>query len=150
MWHAFNMFMKDGNLFPENVTLKETMKSLSFVTVMAMPGARDQVRYTFSHPTFLEYFTALNLTILPLNEQLAYISRYTYRHKDKLSKVQQFYFGLIGDVYQHNNPAVAYPLRQIFTGMRQRSICEQFEIGWTERAVEELLQAINLVKRSVI
>lgn len=157
---AFNMLMKDGDLFPENVTLKATMKSLSFVTVMAMPGARDQVRYTFSHPTFLEFFAALHLTVLPLNEQLAYVSRYTYRHKYKLSKVQLFYFGLIGDVHQHNSTVVAYPLRQIFTGMRQRSSCEQFEsklvheiiyeIGWTERAVWELLQAINLVKNSVI
>lgn len=152
--------MKDGDLFPENVTLQEIMNNLSFVTVMAIPGTSDQVRYTFSHPTFLEYFAALHLTTLPPNEQLAYISRYTYRYRYKMSKVQQFYFGLTSNIHQHNTSAVSYPLKQVFTGIGPRSICEylkshqvydvMYEVGWTGRASRELLQSIKLLKTSVV
>ena len=154
------MLMKDGDLYPENVTLQEIMNNLSFVTVMAIPGTSDQVRYTFSHPTFLEYFAALHLTTLPPNEQLAYISRYTYRYRYKMSKVQQFYFGLTSNIHQHNTSAVSYSLKQVFTGIGPRSICEylkshqvydvMYEVGWTGRASRELLQSMKLLKTSVV
>jgi hypothetical protein len=75
---AYDTIFKDQNFFPNIKAMKAHINQLSFVGVASVPGSENRVKYTFSHPTFLEFFAALHLITLPPNEQLAFITAYQH------------------------------------------------------------------------
>ena len=88
-----------------------------------MPGPKSQVKFTFSHPTFLEFFTSLHVTTLSLNEQLAFITVSQFYNKQNYHLEQgalyckmfvQLYYGLVGDKFHDNIPDAAPFLKQMF------------------------------------
>ena len=70
---AYDTVFKNQTSFPDIKATKDHISQLSFVGVTSVPGSESRIKFTFSHPTFLEFFAALHLTTLPLNEQLAFI-----------------------------------------------------------------------------
>ena len=108
---AFKMIFEGVNFFPKMPRTLKTIRKLGFVNAIPVPRQKskkhfqiesEKVRFEFSHQTFQEFFAAVHLTTLPMNEQLAFIS---VKKQEILgfstisSMVAQFYFGLIGDIF---------------------------------------------------
>ena len=94
---AFDILFKQDYLFPEHPEkIQRHLKALGFLQIEVEPSTSDQVRYTFSHPTFLEFFAILHLTTLPMKEQLVYINLYGRECKNNLLSL---YFELMLDLH---------------------------------------------------
>ena len=116
---AYDTVFNDQNFFPDIKDIKDHINQLSFVGVTSVPGSR--VKFTFSHPTFLEFFVALHLTTLPLNEQLAFITARFHviplrLREHILSHVMtvKVYLGLVGDKFHYNTSGATPFLKQLF------------------------------------
>ena len=102
---AFDMLFKQIGLFHEHPEIEEKIKNLGFLKIEREHSTGDQARYTFSHPTFLEFFAVLHITTLSPNEQLVYMTMYGRQCKDNLITL---FFELVVDLY---------PERALETGM---------------------------------
>ena len=69
---AFKMQFEHEDEFPDIIKINENINKLGFVNITKIKSVQDQVRYTFFHPTFLEFFAAIHLLRLP-QEQLFYL-----------------------------------------------------------------------------
>ena len=98
---AFQMVFNGRNTFPEYHDVKLNIRNLGFVDIIKEDTIwdPDQVRYVFSHPTFLEFFAALHLTSLSREEQKYYVALYGKGWSFSYSDFWNFFFGLIGDFY---------------------------------------------------
>ena len=92
---AFDILFKQVYLFPDHPEIQINLKALGFLQIEVEPSSSDEVRYTFSHPTFLEFFAVLHLTTLPKQKQLVYINLYG-RCKNSLLSL---YFELMLDLH---------------------------------------------------
>lgn len=79
---AFNMVFEP--LLPIYVrsTLLEKMKDLGFVSTTSENSLTDDIKVSFSHPTFTEFFAALHLITLPQNDQLFHVQNPTIKKKN--------------------------------------------------------------------
>ena len=167
---AFEMLFNKITDFPEDpsIKLRQSINSLSFVDIEEVDSTADEVRYSFSHPTFLEFFAAAHLTTLSQEEQLYYITgdflgSFTFKF------VWQFFFGLMGDFYINHHSALSTLLRrfsvhysdstQHTVPTRNRYGCPSehtfslsndlfeyaHEIGWEKRDYERLLELAGVV-----
>ena len=85
---AFEMHFEHRNTFPEYRDVNADIRKLGFVDIIKADNIHDEVRYIFSHHTFLEFFAALHLTTLPQEKQDHYMESYVCKHK--LSQVWDF------------------------------------------------------------
>ncbi len=140
--------------------MKDYINQLSFVGVASVPGSESRVKYTFSHPTFLEFFAALHLTTLALNEQLAFITAYQYLSQGSyVGKLYfqkdwtrfmyvEFYIGLVGDKFHYNTSAATPFLKQLFLKSSVNSrLCFTYKwvedtIGWTTQQYRNVIDSV--------
>ena len=101
---AFEMLFKHRHLFSDHPEIQRNLKTLNFLGIKVEPSTSDQVRYSFSHPTFLEFFAVLHLLTLTQNEQLRFINLYGRECKNNLVTL---YFELIADLYPDSIPQAA-------------------------------------------
>ena len=73
---AFEMIFKHKSKFPDYIEIQNNIRNLGFVSIDKEYDnwEPDQIRYTFRHPTFLEFFAALHLTTLTHDKQIDYIT----------------------------------------------------------------------------
>ena len=155
---AYDMVFKGQDLFPENNDIKEYINQLSFVGITSVPGSKSQVRYTFSHPTFLEFFAALHLTTLPVNEQLAFLAcgdNDTFISKLPLKMHLIFYFGFVGDLFRFNTSAVYPFIKQFFSDKSELILpCSMYNVldrvlGWTSKEYKNAIDSALKAKYSL-
>ena len=112
---AYGMSFKARVLFPDifSDTIKDHINQLSFVGVSSVPGSQSQVKFTFSHPTFLEFFASLHLTTL--FSTFPFSKGYIRYFRDTPQVVHMtFYLGLIGDIFHYNPLGASSVLKQFF------------------------------------
>ena len=122
---AFKMIFEGVTLFPKRPRTIETIRRLGFVDAETVPRQKstkrfqiesENMRFEFSHQTFQEFFAAVHLSTLPIDEQLAFIS---VKKQEILgfstisSMVALFYFGLIGDKFRDNISAASPILAEL-------------------------------------
>ena len=131
---AYDTVFKDQDFFPDTIDKGTTdhINQLSFVGVTTVPGSRSQVRFTFSHTTFLEFLAALHLTTLPLNDQLAFTAANAGYY---MSPHLKFYLGLIGDIFYYNTSGASAILKQYL----YRPYFEFFGLCFAYNKTEELV-----------
>ena len=95
---AFEMAFSGRNTFDYHSTVQSRHEKTGLATVKKLGTkvkGKTQVLYTFSYPTYCDFFAAIYMTTLPLDKQLAYITMYG---KDvAFSNVWLFYFGLLNE-----------------------------------------------------
>ena len=162
---AFEMVFDDRNTFPEYHDVNADIRNLGFVDIIKVGNyILDEVRYVFSHRTFLEFFAALHLTTLPQEKQDHYVESYVYNY-DLSSQVWNFFVGLIAGF---NPSSVSTLLRQIhsvqpayliyYNYYKDIKSCESVidarffkfvqEIGWTGENLGKLLVSSKIVVNS--
>ena len=164
---AFQMVFNGKNTFPEYYDIKASIRSLGFVDIIkedtSWTWGPDQVRYVFSHPTFLEFFAALHLTTLSGEKQSYYIALYADGWSlIYLNELWSFFFGLIGDFNSLDTLSISDLLSQIRVRYTHKisgsSVCDyelemQFfkfvqEMRWTGEALGNLLSSAKVVVNS--
>lgn len=162
---AFEMTFNQKHLFFVDTTDQENINHLGLVSVDGGDAPnREEVKFTFSHPTFMEFFAALHLITLSQSEQRFHVQNPVINRKQG---VIDFYFGLLGDFYannvtavsvplQHYTAAFAFPLKKwehvcpskFYTAYSSLSLRLHQEIGWKGDAYKHLLQSAGIVKSS--
>ena len=146
---AYDIVFKGQDSFQDIFIAKDYINQLGFVGVTSVPGSKSQVKFAFSHPTFLEFFAALHITTLPLNEQLAFITVYQDKGKESymrpyliahqeysLSRVMyvEFYLGLVGNKFHYNISGATPFLKQLFLETSvENGVC--FVYKWVEKNI---------------
>ena len=162
---AFQMIFGDKSTSSDQpeVEIQGNIQKLDFVDVSVVTTRTpNQVKYTFTHPTFLEYFAALHLTTLPLEKQLDYITLYGNVFHD----VWLFYFGLLGDKYILNAAEISLLLKHSSSYYTHKvepntaSVCDfeiktQFlelvqEVNWNGTLLSDLLHSAEVVANSTL
>ena len=162
---AFEMYFEDRNTFPEYHDVNADIRNLGFVDIIKADNIHDEVRYVFSHYTFIEFFAALHLITLPQEKQDHYMDSEPYFGLPIFSQVWNFFVGLIAG-FSPSNSSVSTLLRQIHsvqspflyyydedTKSCKSVIDERFfkfvqEIGWTGEALSNLLVSSEIVVNS--
>ena len=160
---AFQMMFEKKVKFPKDHEVEESVKKLGIVNTTVVGLSKTEIIYTFSHPTFVEFFAALHLVTLSQEEQLEMI-RKSFADKDSLSMIWSFFFGLLDDFYPKNMPWVTVlrhhasyfktqPLQRLSAKVCDFNIKAPLihvlqEIGRTEQALNDLLQSAEIKKDS--
>lgn len=162
---AFEMTFNQQYLFSVDTTDQENIKHLGLVSIAGEDAPnREEIKFAFSHPTFMEFFAALHLITLSQSEQRFHVQNPAIKIRQGLV---DFYFGLLGDFYANNTEAVALPLQhytaafafplnrwehvcpsKFYTAHSSSSLRLHQEIGWKEDAYKRLLQSARIVKNS--
>jgi DNA polymerase III delta prime subunit len=163
---AFKMVFESSSTISVDSTIKKRMEGLGFVSILSENSPSDEVKVSFSHPTFTEFFAALHLITIPQSDQLFHVQNPTIKKKTGLI---DFYFGLLGDFYVNNvsalflplkrySTAFAYPIRKwehicprgYYTAQSSSSLRLHQEIGWKGKAYRDLLHSAGIVTHSSI
>ena len=163
---AFKTIFESSPTVSVDSTIKKKMEGLGFVSIIPENSPSDEVKVSFSHPTFTEFFAALHLITMPQSDQLFHVQNPTIKKKTGLI---DFYFGLLGDFYVNNvsalflplkqySAAFAYPIRKwehicprrYYTAQSSSSLRLHQEIGWKGKAYRDLLQSAGIVTDSSI
>ena len=158
---AFEMFFNQADKFPDRQEINGNIQKLGFVSITKVNSNRDEVMYTFYHPTFKEYFAGIHLLNLR-KEELLYLHIKEREVGYALSQRNNpwlFYFGLIGAHFNEKN---------VSTILKQLSICRIMwdhcvplcydkvafeyipEIGWTGKKLYELLEFTGMIVNSTL
>ena len=158
---AFDMLLKQKDRFPEYREINRNIKKFGFVNVTKLSSTQDEVKYTFYHSTFVEYFAAIHLLNLPQEERLyLYVKEQSERQVNH--NLWLFFFGLIGEHYNENYNLSAI-LRQFDMYNSEQEI-EQFppycqngnvlkyieEIQMKGNKLSELLTSAGIVVNSTL
>ena len=156
---AYEMIFNGTDTFPDHKKVNSDINKLGFVSITEVASNGNQVRYTFHHPTFLEFFAAIHL--LDLNqEELEQLYLYIKEHQQGMVYQRNspwlFYFGLMGAHYRDDD--VSAILRQLSVYGRTRyPYCydEQIfeyvqEIGWTSEKLNWLLDSAGIIVNSTL
>ena len=153
---AFEMFFNRVYKFPDRQEINCNINKLGFVNVTKVDTNGDEVKYTFYHPTFQEFFVAIHLLSLKQDELLyLHIKKSIWRENNPWL----FYFGLIGAHYSEEN--VSAILKQLSINRWMSESCAPFcyetitfkrvhEIGWTGKKLDELLESAGIVANSTV
>ena len=158
---AYDTVFNNQNFFPDIKAIKDHINQLSFVGVTSVPGSESRVKFTLSHPTFLEFFAAFHLTTLPLNEQLAFITarcltsrKYIYSLSHEMINME-FYLSLVGDKFHYNTSGATPFLKQLFrkSGI-DNGVCFIYKwveevLGWTTQQFRNAIDSIFKANYSV-
>ena len=124
---AFKMHFNKQLTFPEpKLNFKNIIKEFGFVTVTDEGSSSGEVRYEFSHLTFLEFFSALHLTTLPLDQQLHYIL--LYGNDLSSHNVWSFFWGLLGDFSPHFSSIIPQLLKRFSMHYTHQLTLDIFQI----------------------
>ena len=162
---AYDTIFKNQTSFPDIKATKDHINQLSFVGVTSVPGSESRIKFTFSHPTFLEFFAALHLTTLPLNEQLAFVTARFRNHKIPQSlrlkyreyrlshrMLVKFYLGLVGDKFHYNTSGATPFLKQLFLKSSiEIGVCFAYKwveevLGWTTQQFRNAIDSESVFK----
>ena len=100
---AFEMTLQNVSTFPDEFPeIREAINKFGFVSIEKeddLTGNQDHVRYTFSHPTFCEYFAALHLMTLPQEQQSELIAKFVHLEESDIDDefLWAVFFGLLDD-----------------------------------------------------
>ena len=163
---AFKMVFESSSKISVESTIRKEIQDLGFVSIISENSLSDELKISFSHPTFTEFFAALHLITIPQNDQLFHVQNPTITKKTGLI---DFYFGLLGDFYVNNVSALSLPLKQYsaafaypihkwehvcprgyYTAQSSASLRLHQEIGWKGQAYRDLLQSAGIVTHSSI
>ena len=154
---AFNITFNNILKFQRsNHETQEKLNNLSFVSIDTV--GRSHVRYTFSHPTFCEFFAALHLVAMPLEEIHKVIKLYGMKYPFSW----MFYFGLLhdyklqppdvqSDLFKHLLHTIHYINGAKGDGFSfVNSSILQFlkEIGYSKGTCVELLTSAGIINKS--
>ena len=67
---AFKMQFDHEDEFPDYLKINENINKLGFVNITKIKSVQDKVKYTFFHPTFLEFFAAIHALTLTQEQRL--------------------------------------------------------------------------------
>ena len=164
---AFKMLFYHEDKFPEYLKINENINKLGVVNITKIKSIRDQVKFTFFHPTFLEFFAAIHLLTLP-QEQLLYLyieEQHQNQRFSEDSNYRLFFFGLMGGHYR-SALSQSTTLRQINMYFFSRGISDhpsprqlgccygifkyipELANGWTRKKLDELLESAGTVVNS--
>ena len=162
---AFKMLFYHEDKFPEYPKINENVNKLGFVNIMKTKSIQDRVKFTFFHPTFLEFFAAVHILTLP-QEQLLYLYiKFYEQHKSQISSENPnawlFFFGLTGAHFRSDTSvsALSTILRQMNMNFFIAGIADYpslnhlgcyfkvlkyiQELGWTGKKLDELLKSVR-------
>ena len=158
---AFDMLIHKKETFPERVEINKNINKFGFVNVTKVKSTHDEVRYTFYHQSFVEFFAAIHLLSLPQEERLYLYIKEQQSGKQVNHNLWLFFFGLIGEHYnKHDCPNI---IRQFAMYHSEQEI-EQFppycqngrfleylkEIHWKGKKFSKLLSAAGVVVNSTL
>ena len=161
---AFKKTINRISTFYLKVEVREEINKLGFVSVFSENSASDEVSILFSHRTFAEFFTAIHLLTMPLDDQI-FIVQKCY------PIITRFYFELLGNFHANNFTAVSLPFKYYFARCESLpsehlsdsaecdnnilSQCHYLirlatldEIGWTGNSYRKLLNSAGIVANS--
>ena len=154
---AFEMLFKHRNTFPEYHDVNGDIRNLGFVDIIKADNNLGEVRYVFSHRTFLEFFAALHLTTLTQKIQKLYLEFYVYLWSD-FSDVWNFFVGLRADFSPSSVSTLLHSIHSVQPPYKGIKLCKSVvdprffkfvqEIGWTEEALGKLLVSSEIVVNS--
>ena len=158
---AFEMFFNQADKFPDRQEINSNIHKLGFVSVTKVNSNRDEVKYTFYHPTFKEFFAGIHLMNLK-KEELLHLHIKEREVGYTLSQRNNpwlFYFGLIGA--HHSEKNVTTILKQLSICRIMWDHCVPFcydkiafeyipEIGWTGKKLDELLESTGIIVNSML
>ena len=166
---AFEMLFNQKELFPEYTKINRNIYKLGFVNVTKLDSSQDQVKYTFFHPTFLEFFAALHLLKLPQEERLYLYIKEQHSRLLANHNLWLFFFGLIGDQYKecistrglsailkqfsiyYYSPSGREPHFQRQLGYLYGTVLEYVqETGWVGKELNELLESAGFLVNSTL
>ena len=161
---AFQKTINRISTFYLKVEVREEINKLGFVSVFNENSASDEVSILFSHRTFAEFFTAIHVLTLPLDDQI-FIVQNIYS-----GVISKFYFGLLGNFHSNNFTAVSLPFK--YFSARWEYPCSKYltdstecesnlsqchfleplsileEIGWTGNSYRKLLNSAGIIANS--
>ena len=88
---AFQIIFDKKGKFPKDHEVEDSVKQLGIVNTTVVGLSKTEIIYTFSHPTFVEFFAALHLMTLSQEEQLEMIRKW-FADEDSLSMIWSFFF----------------------------------------------------------
>ena len=160
---AFDMLIQKKYKFPERVEINKNINKSGFVDVTKVKSIHNEVKYTFHHPTFVEFFAAIHLLSLPQEERLyLYIKeQQSKRPVNHNINLWLFFFGLLGEDYNKND--YSNIIRQFAMYHSEQEI-EQFppycqkgrfleylkEIHWKGKKFSKLLSLAGVVENSTL
>ena len=163
---AFEILFDRADKFPEYPKIVKNINKLGFVNVRKLMSTSDQVKYTFFHPTFIEYYAAIHLLKLSDEQRFyLYVNEQHYDNRKTSGRVPNFwlfFFGLLGEHYgdasifvpkllrlfnlYYKDKGESYPsmdLRQ--PGCFHEVLTYIKEIGWTGKDLDTLLESSGLL-----
>ena len=161
---AFDMLIHKKDKFPERVEINKNIDKLGFVSVTKVESNHDEVKYTFHHPTFVEFFAAIHMLSLPQEELLYLYIKEQQSERPVKNNLWLFFFGLIGEYFNENDyPYIINIIRQ-FAMYHSEQYIEQFppycqkgrfleylkEIHWKGNKFSKLLSSAGVVVNSTL
>ena len=165
---AFQMTINQISTFSLKVEVREEINKLGFVSIFSENSASDEVSILFSHRTFAEFFTAIHLLTMSLDEQIFWMQNLKLINGDGILIITQFYFGLLGNFHADNFTAVSLPFRYFsstrenFFGLSECNIDNNSiilhlalfrmleEIGWTGDNYRNILNSAGIITNSSV
>ena len=98
---AYKILFNKVDKFPEYPNVVRNINKLGFVNVTKPQSTDDQVKYTFYHPTFIEYYAAIHLLKLSNGERFfIYVKEWLDSKQFYVNpQIWVFFFGLLGEHY---------------------------------------------------
>ena len=163
---AFEILFDRADKFPEYPKIVRNINKLGFVNVRKLKTTSDQVKYTFFHPTFIEYYAAIHLLKLSDEQRFyLYVKEQHYVNRKTSGRIPNFWlflYGLLGEHYgdastfvpnllrlfnlYYKDKGESYPpmeLRQ--PGCFYKVLTYIREIGWTGKDLDSLLESSGLL-----
>ena len=158
---AFEMLIHKKDKFPEeeDFEINKNIDKLGFVSVTKV--IHNEVKYTFYHQTFVEFFAAIHLLSVPQEERLYLYIKEQQSESQVNHNLWLFFFGLIGEHYIEDD----YPnIIKQFAVYHSEQETGQFppfcqngrfleymkEIQWKGKKFSKLLSSAGIVVNSTL
>ena len=159
---AFEMLIHKKEKFCKTVEINKNINEFGFVNVTKVKSIHDEVKYTFYHQTFVEFFAAIHLLSLPQEERLYLYTKEQQSESQVDHNLWLFFFGLIGEHYKEYD-CLKNITRQFAAYHREQEIgqfppfCQNGrfleymkEIQWKGKKFSKLLSSARIVVNSTL
>ena len=158
---AYQMYVNKIDKFPEHPNVVRNINKLGFVNVAKIKSTDDQVKYTFFHPTFIEYYAAIHLLNLPTEQWFYLYVKFDSQHFHVIPSIWLFFFGLLGEHYGGSSTTVPQAMKLLNSyysdqgetippmirqpGCIYNILTYVREINWTKKNLNTLLESSGLL-----